>query len=35
MISYELPMTLSIIPVVLFTSSFNLTNIINYQVANF
>ena len=31
MISYELPMTLALIPVILTTASMNLTNIVNYQ----
>jgi NADH-quinone oxidoreductase subunit H len=35
MVSYELPMTLSLIPVVLTASSMNLTNIVNYQNSEF
>jgi len=35
MISYELPMTLALIPIVLTTSSMNLTNIVNYQIGEF
>jgi NADH-quinone oxidoreductase subunit H len=35
MISYELPMTLSILPIALFASSFNLTNIVVFQKENF
>jgi NADH-quinone oxidoreductase subunit H len=35
MISYELPMTLSLLPIALYTSSFNLTNIVIFQQENF
>jgi len=35
MISYELPMTLSLLPIILTTGSMNLTNIVNYQLGQF
>ncbi len=35
MVSYELPMTLALIPIVLTTASMNLTNIVNYQIGEF
>ena len=35
MISYELPMTLSLLPIALYASSFNLTNIAIFQQENF
>lgn len=35
MISYELPMSLSILPLILMTSTANLTNLVNFQQKNF
>jgi NADH-quinone oxidoreductase subunit H len=35
MISYELPMTLALIPIILTSSTMNLTNIVNYQIGEF
>jgi len=35
MISYELPMSLSILPLILISSTANLTNLINFQQQNF
>lgn len=35
MVSYEIPMSFSLIPILLFSASANLTNIINYQINNF
>jgi NADH:ubiquinone oxidoreductase subunit H len=35
MISYEIPMSLSILPIILFTSSANLTEIVNFQINHF
>jgi NADH:ubiquinone oxidoreductase subunit H len=35
MISYELPMSLSILPIILIASTMNLTNLINFQQQNF